>query len=184
MLIQINVIISCIENKQNAPKIKTLESVAEKALNQKLYIPDSLDIYIPFPNCLKQKEEMLNTKFQIYSKVDASCGTCIGEINSWNELIHDFSIYNVPIFLICSSDDNFELIKYFCESSLITDFGYPIFFDKKNEFVKENEFMAIDKNFETVLIDKNGNIIALGNPVHSKGIKEIYLNEIQKRLSE
>lgn len=126
---------------------------------------------------------MLNSEYKIYSRVDASCGTCIGHINAWNELIPDFNRYKVPIILICSSDDNFKLIKYFCNTGKIKDFGYPFFLDQSNEFVKKNKFMATDKNFETVLTDRNNKILAIGSPVHSKGIKEIYFKEIEKRLS-
>lgn len=176
----VSIITSC--KDKNADKINSLKSVIENTLNKKLKIPDSLGVYAPFPDCIANGSDMLNSEYQIYSRVDASCGTCIGDINSWNKLIPEFNRYKVPIILICSSDDDFELIKYFCETGAITDFGYPFFLDKNNEFVKNNKFMAIDKSFETVLTDQNRNILAIGSPVHSKGIKEIYFKEIQKRI--
>lgn len=182
-LLCVSTIISCKEKKLNSVKIKSLESVVETTLNKKLNIPDSLGVYAPFSKYIANESNILNSEFRIYSRVDASCGTCIGDINTWYELIPEFSRYKVPIILICSSDDNFELIKYFCETGAITNFGYPFFLDQNNEFVRNNKFMATDKSFETVLTDQNNNILAVGNPVHSKGIKKIYLNEILKRIN-
>lgn len=176
-------VLSCNEKKQNRDKIKLLESVVENTLNEKLNLPQNLEVYTPFSNYLVDECNIFNSEYQIYSRVDASCGTCIGDINKWNELINEFYKYKVPIILICSSDDNFELIKYLCETGKIKDFKYPLFLDKNNEFVKNNNFMASDINFETVLTDKNRSIIALGSPVYSTGIKDIYIKEIKKRLS-
>jgi hypothetical protein len=38
--------------------------------------------------------------------------------------------------------------------------------------------------FETVLVDKNNTILVIGNPTASKKIKELYLQEIQKRVKK
>lgn len=43
--------------------------------------------------------------------------------------------------------------------------------------------MKEHEHFETVLTDKNDNILALGNPVLLKNIKDLYFKEIQKKLS-
>lgn len=102
-------------------------------------------MYAPFTNYILEEGNILNSDYQIYSRIDASCGTCIGEINKWNELIPVLKRYNVPIILICSSDDDFELLKYFCETSSIEDFGYPFFLDHENVFYGNNKFMKNDK---------------------------------------
>ncbi|MFV0505960.1 MAG: hypothetical protein ACK5L5_04510 [Bacteroidales bacterium] len=173
------------DKTQSVNKITKLESVAEKALGKKLNLPDSLGIYAPFTNYLENdKSDLLNSEYKIYSRIDASCGTCIGHINSWNELVPEFNKHKVPIILICTSDDDFELIKHFYETGEILDFGYPFFLDKKNEFVQSNSFMLNDKGFETVLTDKNDNILLLGSPIQSKSMHDLYLQEIQKRLKE
>ena len=135
-ILTVGIITSCSNKKQNIDKVKTLKSVVENTLNKKLDIPNSLEVYSPFSKSLVNKNDILNSKYKIFSRIDASCGTCIQSINSWNELIPEFSQYKVPVILICSSDDNFELIKYFCETREIIDFGYPFFLDKKDEFVK------------------------------------------------
>ena len=177
-------IITACKNKDQVEKIESLKSVVENSLGKKLMIPDSLQVYSPFKNYIADSTAVLNSDYKIYSKLNASCGSCISHINLWNDLASEFRKYKVPIILICDSDDQFELIHYFCESGKIKDFGYPFFLDKKNEFAKINKFMMTDKNFETVLTDKNNTILLMGNPMASKGIKELYLKEIQKRIKE
>ena len=41
--------------------------------------------------------------------------------------------------------------------------------------------MQKHKHFETVLTDKDYRILAIGNPVISEGVKDIYINEIIKK---
>lgn len=181
-IIGVAIFISCTSNNQLSDKIKTLESVAEKAINRQLNIPDSLIIYSPFSSNLSYKDDLFDSEYKIYSNVDASCGTCIGEINAWNELAPKFDKFKVPVILICHSNDNFVLLKYFCENGEIGDFKFPFFLDYSNDFVEINEFMSYNKNFETVLTDRDNNVLALGNPIHSVKILEIYLNIIDKGI--
>ena len=41
--------------------------------------------------------------------------------------------------------------------------------------------MAENDSFKTVLTDSDNNILLLGSPILSKGLEELYINEIQKR---
>ncbi len=174
-------IIAC-RNKEQTDEIASLESVVEHTLGKKLILPSSLQTYSPFTNYLADSAEVFNSEYRIYSKVNASCGSCITHINLWNKLITEFSKYKVPVILVCNSDDQFELIKYVCETGKLKSFSYPFFLDNRNEFVKTNKFMAKSKNFETVLTDRNNTILLMGNPMVSKEINALYLKEIQKRV--
>lgn len=176
-------IISC-ENKQETDEIVSLKSVVENTLGKKLIVPDSLQTYTPFSNYIADSTVVLNSEYRIYSKLNASCGSCISSIKEWEHLIPEFSKHKVPVILICDSDDRFELIQYLCESGQVKNFSYPFFLDKKKEFSKLNKFMAESKNFETVLTDKNNTILLMGNPMRSNEIKDLYLKEIKKRINK
>jgi len=176
-------ILSC-KNGEIKEKEAHLKSVVENCLGKKLIIPDSLITYAPFSDYLGDSIQWSNAKFKIYSHINASCPTCVQEIGLWNNIITDFEKFKVPIILICESTDNFELFKYIIETGEIESFFYPFFFDLKHDFVTQNKFMKESPQFETVLTDRENNILVLGNPIHSKGMKEIYLNEIQKRLEQ
>ncbi|NMH87591.1 hypothetical protein [Flavivirga algicola] len=168
---------SC-KRKQNKDKEASLKVIVENSIGKTLILPDSLNLYKPFSNYISDSAEMLNSELKIYSHINASCSTCIPNIKLWDSLVPEFNMYKVPVILICGSDDKFELIKYLCESSQIKSFSYPFFLDKKNKYIKINSFMNESAHFETVLTDKYNTILVLGNPLHSKDIKEVYLKTI------
>lgn len=174
--------LSC-NHKQKTDEVLGFESIIKNTIGKELFIPKNVEIYSPFSNYLADSSRIAKAPFKIYSRIEASCGTCITHVESWNNLAVEFKNHNIPIILIFHSNDKFELIKHYCESGIINKFPYPFFLDAEDEF-KKNEFMLITKNFETVLTDKENNIIAMGNPTRSSEIKDLYLNEIQKRLKK
>jgi hypothetical protein len=54
--------------------------------------------------------------------------------------------------------------------------------DIENQYTKRNQFMGKAQDFNTVLTDKENNILLLGNPLRSKEMRNIYLMEIIKRM--
>ena len=176
-------ILSC-QNKKKQEKEAYLKSVIENCLGKKLTIPDSLRIYAPFHDYLADSVLISSAKYKIYSHISASCPTCIRNIKLWNNIIPDFERFKVPVILICGSSDNFELFYYMHETGEINSFFYPFFFDIKNNFIKQNKFMKESPHFETVLTDKENNILLLGNPIHSKEMRDLYLKEIQKGIEQ
>ncbi|MDP3441913.1 MAG: hypothetical protein Q8T08_03550 [Ignavibacteria bacterium] len=177
LLLCICSVISC-KNEKN--RKKSLESVVENCLGKKLILPDSLIVYAPFPNCIADSMDISKASFKIYSHINASCPTCIGDIVLWDSITSDFSKYKVPIILICESKDNFELVKYLHETGGIKSFSYPLFFDRKKEYLTQNKFMNESQHFETVLTDNENNILLLGNPIRSKEMRDMYLKKIRK----
>lgn len=174
---------SC-QNREIQDKEARLKLVIENCLGKKLMIPDSLSTYVPFRDYIMDSVKLSNAKFKIYSHINASCPTCVLDIKLWNSIITEFEKFKVPVILICESDDNFELIKYIHETGEIKDFSYPLFFDIKKEFFKQNKFMKESQHFETVLTDNENNILLLGNPIRSKEMRDMYLKEIQKRIGQ
>ena len=179
----INSSLSC-QNKKIQKKEVYLKSVIENCLGKKLTIPDSLRIYAPFHDYLADSVLISNAKYKIYSHISASCPTCIRDIKLWNNIIPDFERFKVPVILICGSSDNFELFYYMYETGEINSFSYPFFLDIKDNYTKQNKFMKESQQFETVLTDKENNILLLGNPVRSKEMHYLYLKEIQKRIEQ
>lgn len=65
-------------NEKKQYDTKVYETI-KQALGTELKLQDSLNIYNPFP----EQEICEDSPFLIYTLVDASCGTCISEINEW-----------------------------------------------------------------------------------------------------
>jgi len=174
-------LLSCY-NTDRTPHKASLESTIGSTLGKKLFLPNNLHVYSPFPDLVADSATIFNAEYKLFTHINASCGSCITEIKLWENLVTEFDKYKIPIILICESDDRFELLKYLCETGGIEKFSYPFFLDKKNEYIKRNQFMEKAQDLETVLIDKENNILLLGNPIRSKEMKELYLKEIQKRM--
>ena len=54
----------------------------------------------------------------------------------------------------------------------------------KRDFYKQNKFMKESPHFETILTDRENNILLLGNPIRSKEMKAMYLKEIKKQIDK
>jgi hypothetical protein len=173
------IIVACDYNEKKTRE-KLFTSIVENNIGKKIILPDNLTVYNPdsINNC--ENYDLISSEFKIYSHIDVSCGSCIGNIEKWNNLIQEFSKYEVPLILICGSEDEFELFQYLCESGKVDISHYPFYFDVNNDFHNLNTFM-IKSDFETVLADKENNILLIGNPIRSKEMKELYLNVIKEK---
>ena len=56
-------------------------------------------------------------------------------------------------------------------------FLYPVFIDEKGDFDALNHFPS-DVNFQTFLLDSQNKVLAIGNPVHNKKVRDLYLQII------
>ena len=180
LLFLICLVLSC-QNKQQNKDVPKYKTTINSILGTQLQLPTNLTLYDYLNDYKSDSIGIFNSEFKIYSRVNASCELCVDHINQWSELNQELNKYNTSIILMCYSDDNnFKLLKLLCESGEIKKFQYPLFLDMENRFVKLNTFMKEHEHFETVLTDKNDNILATGNPILLKGIEGLYFNEIQK----
>jgi len=171
-------LVSCAHDK-NSEKIELLKKIITDNLGEKLILPDSIQIYKLHTTNIVDSTSIFDSPYKIYSHINVSCGACVMNIDQWSDLIPEFQQYKVPIILICKSDDNFELIKHLDISEQIQKFPYPLFFDKKDNFIKKNSFMHDVHEFRTVLTDRSDNILVMGNPLASKMTKKLYLDFIK-----
>lgn len=177
--------ICCKKEQIKDEKIKLFTNVVSENLGKELFIPEDLESYTPFQPYATDSIQLANSSLKLYSHINTSCSTCLEDIDKWFSFASEVKKYKIPIILICKSDkDNFESIKYLCETNKIKKFPFPFFLDIKDNYVNKNPFMNASKDFETVLTDKNNTILLIGNPLHSNEMKELYLKEIQKRIGE
>lgn len=174
---------SC-EKKQGNEKVDILKSAIQKNLGKKLSIPMDLKTYSPFKGYMADSLQIAHTELKVYTRINTSCPTCIEGLQKWVKLSSELIKYRIPVIVICTSSDNFELMKYLCENKTIKEFPFPFFLDIKNDFINKNPFMKTSTELETVLTDSQDNIILIGNPIHSEDTKMLYLKEIQKRIKK
>lgn len=142
-----------------------------------ILLPDSLVIYNPFKTKI-DSTEIAKSPLKIYSFIDVSCPSCLSSFKKWKSFVNQKREFNIPVILICQSEDNYELLKYLCEEKDIPELPVPFYFDTKNQFFKKNKFLNAAPNEHTVLVDENNLVLLKGDPTLSENIKKSYLDVI------
>lgn len=169
-------------NNNNKPQ--TIASAAEMAVNDSvlgrtIYIPDSMEAYVPHKNDVyMDSAQLLNAPYKIFSFINVSCVSCIPDIDKWDSVADEFMKHGVPVVLICDAKDNFEYLKYLFEEGKLKRFRFPLFLDSKNTFYKKNNFIRQDLAHQAVLTDAGNKIIAAGSAIYSDKIKAGYLQKV------
>jgi hypothetical protein len=86
----------------------------------------------------------------------------------------------VPVIFICYSKDNFELVKYLSENEKI-NFPFPYIFDTNDKFSQQNPLFKQGHPYQTVLVNKNNEILIFGDPTSSATIMDQYVTVINKK---
>jgi len=129
------------------------------------YVTDTIDYRIP------------QSDYKVLVYVDSiGCTSCKLQLDGWKEFIasvNSVSVDSIPFLFFFHSKDYRE-IRYLLKTS---SFDLPISIDKEDELNKLNQFPS-DIMFQTFLLDKNNNVVVLGNPIHNLAVKELYLKQI------
>ena len=112
--------------------------------------------------------------YKIVTYVDsAGCTGCKLQLPRWKELIAEVDSLTdgrVP-FLFYFHPKDIKELRYLTRKD---GFTYPVCFDEKDDFNRLNRFPS-EMMFQSFLLDKENNVVALGNPVLSPKVKELYL---------
>jgi len=127
---------------------------------------------------LPLEESKLDKKLAICSYINGECPSCIDKLFKWREwgkLIDekvDFIFYFYSI----------DTVKYNYISKELEPFCCKIIYDSDDLFIKRNDLPKDNAVFQTFLIDKNGCVILVGNPLYNSKLSQLYMQEINKLL--
>ena len=137
---------------------------------------------IKFPSCsvftIQGKDTVdfpfMDADYKVVTYVDsAGCTSCKLQLNRWKELVAEVDSLTdgaVPFLFYFQTKDLKEL-RYLTRRE---GFTYPVCFDEKDELDALNQFPD-EMMFQTFLLDKDNKVVAIGNPVLSPKVKELYL---------
>ena len=118
-----------------------------------------------------------NAEYKVVSYVDSiGCISCKLQLDRWKDFIHEVDSLTgrtVPFILCLHTPDVFEMRRIVRKD----DFQYPVFIDEKGTFDALNHFPT-NMTFQTFLLDKNNQIVAIGNPGLNPKVKELYLEKL------
>lgn len=168
-------LVSC----QNVNK-REVNDVVHEWMGKKIIFLDSIDC---INNRIISKTAISKNRFKIINYIDTmGCTPCRLNLSKWEDFIRDLDIVSKDSVqvLIFVSDSRFNVVY---QISMWDRFTYPIYIDVADSLNKLNHFSS-DERFQTLLLDKENRVVAIGNPIHNPKVKELYLKIIQGRKAE
>ncbi len=151
---------------------KNIENTLLGIVGREINLIDSLKYY-------SKKNGFYNdspkTDLKVVTYIDGGCGSCVFELNEWKEFLSSPKLKNVSCLFFVKSYDKKQIALILDEA----DFSYPVIIDLTNKFYEVNEINA-DKNYQTFLVNKDNEIVLVGNPTYNSQIKKLYFETISE----
>ncbi len=112
--------------------------------------------------------------FILLTYVDsAGCTACNMKLSLWSIFLDSLDSitgeYEVLPLMVINSDDDREL-SYLIRSDA---YGYPVIMDKEDSLNSLNHFSE-EIHYQTLLLDRNHRVVAVGNPVLKSSVADLY----------
>ncbi len=121
-------------------------------------------------------------KFVVYINSDV-CSSChLKQMIEYAEVIDfckEMGESYLPIFIFSPSQVKMGEVIQTLKS---TRFDYPILLDEKGLFPAANPHIPADKRFHTFLLDRNGKVVLVGDPLHNPQLWELYKTTITRLI--
>ncbi len=112
--------------------------------------------------------------YKVVTYVDSTgCTSCKLQLPEWKRFMHEVDSMcgdNVQFLFYFHPKDVKELLYYFRRDK----FMYPICLDMEDKFNKFNK-MPDDMAFQTLLLNNENKVVAIGNPVNNPKVGEFYM---------
>ena len=159
---------------------RTLEAFSHSVIN----IPESEMLRIKGRDSIPQFQTLGKYRMVVYTD-STSCSPCaLKQFTSWGPILD--SLQSCPLlsnilFIFSPSRSKLEEVEYILSNS---KFKYPVYLDTCNAFTKSNRDMPTDRIMHTFLIDEDGHVVLVGNPVTSEKMRSLYFNVLQGTMEK
>ena len=143
-----------------------------------IHLPDSFNIKNLEKDSIysfSTSKEFINSPgLRIVTSINGDCNACVNQLKEWKSIIEKFPVEKVT-FLFFVYAENYSRFELMNDSEI--GFKYPVIYDYNNAYILKNK-IPDDYLLNTMLIDSNGKIIVVGNPLQSKDILKLYEDAI------
>ena len=118
-----------------------------------------------------------NAVHKILVYVDSTgCTSCRLQLHKWEEMITEFdSIFKGSVqFLFYLTPKSVKDARYITRRD---NFFHPVCLDLNNEIGQMNQFPK-EEIFHTFLLDADNRVKVIGNPIHNKAVRSLYIDAI------
>lgn len=174
---------SCINNNQNNNTKNQSKEKVKAYIGKKIILPEDSLIHLKDDNVLPIEESNLHSnEMKIVTSINGNCHICVYNLDKWKqELIKKINSKKLKFIFYLYTDD-YGLFKESLYYKISGD--YPLLIDTTNAFISDNDLPKMDNRFHTFLLNKNNEVILVGNPLQNIKIKNLYFEEINKRLGK
>lgn len=162
---------SCRENNQK----KEITEIIKSWQGKEIIFPEGLIFTKYGKDTVKYNIPVSDYKIIMY--VDSvGCTECKLQLHKWKEFITEVdSLTNgaVPILFFFYPKDLREISFLLRRDSI----NIPVCIDKQNRMNRINHFPS-HQMYQCFLVDKENKVICIGNPIHNRKIRDIYLSTI------
>lgn len=158
---------------------RALKNDVKNLLSSTITLPQNL------PATIDGKDTLLNgfmdTDFKLVVWYDSiGCSSCqISKMFEWEEITAYAQAmrekFNV-IFLFTPKKIDQQSLRIALRAH---DFKYPVFIDGESVFVRKNPHLSTNKSLHTFLLDKNNQVILVGNPLNNPTLWKLYKEQMQ-----
>ena len=169
-LILLVAVSACQDKKKDA-----IIQLVEEWQGKEIIFPDSCVFTVLAKDTVDMDVYAPNYKILMY--VDSvGCTGCRLQLPQWTKFITEIdSMTNGQTsFLFFLSPKNLKDAHYTLRRD---DFTYPLCIDLQSQLNKLNKFPNQDM-FQTFLLDKDNKVVAIGNPIHNRAIRSLYIKEL------
>mgnify|MGYP001150236507 CR=1 FL=1 len=171
-MLLMSIIMACNNNELYKEKVLIMKSKPINVTKEKMQL-----VYSGIKDTIPQSDinKTNNLLWVIYAD-SFVCSSCkLGELQFWNEFIYRTKkkYDNVDFCFIFSPKEEDKNMFMFTMKSLT--FASSIYLDSLRTFPKNNPQIPKDHRFHTFLLDKNRNIILIGDPIKNDRINELFL---------
>ena len=173
IILNIFLCLSCYQNES-----KDINNLVKDWSHKKIIFPENA----VFTNqCEDTVIVSLHNNYKILCYVDSiGCTSCKLQLRKWMKIEKKInSLFNGNIdFLFFIHPDNVNQLRIVLKRD---KFYLPVCLDVDNKLNSLNNFPA-DLMFQTFLLNKDNQIIGIGNPVHNEKIEQFYIKILQDSL--
>ena len=176
LLLLLLICVACREQKSSTQ----LERAYAALEGSHITFPDNMQLTYEGKDTVINHHSDANFKLVIY-RDSLSCNQCYVEtFSDWEKLINEYdSCFNKKldfVFILSPLSKNEEDLRL---NILGMEFKHPIYFDRKGSFQKANPQIPRMPMLQVFLLDKNNQVIMIGDPLANKGINQLLRKKVQ-----
>lgn len=174
----------CILSEMSCSNKQDIQKELKLLTSKPIILPKNSIVISSKDNPDINSHNQCDLKLIIYT-APQNCSSCgINNIHIWEKYLEYAQLFNGRLklyFIYAPKKSEVNKIKLALGNNPL---DYPVFIDDIGEFERMNIHLPKNKELHTFLLDKNNNVIMVGNPLQSKSIEHLFYKTVKNKLGD